>query len=208
MLPPSIPNKPFGGFDLLKTLRREFYFGYIGNPHLWEISSPYKRFLGGTINNWGEQLGHTMSIMIFWEPRVRGLLVLRFPGLLRSSWIFTAEPEHTKVSNEPSIELVRTQPKMAQKILATGFERFEKRPLFRASMESLLGTGVFNADGEMSSFLNWVGEQPPLTPSQANCGSTLSPFSDSRPFSDITPITGFTVRCPYSFHQGQNHTFR
>ena len=34
ILPPSIPYESFGGLDLLKTLRREFYFGYIGNPYL------------------------------------------------------------------------------------------------------------------------------------------------------------------------------
>ena len=83
MLPPSIPDESFGGFDLLKTLRREFYFGYIGNPYLREILPPYKRFLGETINSWGEQLGHTMSVMIFWEPRVRGLLVLPFSWLAK-----------------------------------------------------------------------------------------------------------------------------
>lgn len=79
-LPPSVPYESFGGLDLLKTLRREFYYGYIGNPYLSEISSRYKRtkrFLGETVNNWGEQLGHTMSAMIFWEPRVRGLFVPR-----------------------------------------------------------------------------------------------------------------------------------
>ena len=39
---------------------------------------------------------------------------------------------------------------MAQRILATDFERFEKGPVFRGYMKSLLGTGVFNADGEIS----------------------------------------------------------
>lgn len=31
-----------------------------------------KYFLGELVSNWGEKLGHTMSIVIFWEPRVRG----------------------------------------------------------------------------------------------------------------------------------------
>jgi len=30
--------------------------------------------LGELMSNWGEQLGHTMSITILWEPRVRNFL--------------------------------------------------------------------------------------------------------------------------------------
>lgn len=33
-------------------------------------------------------------------------------------------------------------------MLATDFEHFEKGAMFRGYMRSLLGTGVFNADGE------------------------------------------------------------
>lgn len=33
-------------------------------------------------------------------------------------------------------------------MLATDFEHFEKGSVFREYMRSLLGTGVFNADGE------------------------------------------------------------
>ena len=40
---------------------------------------------------------------------------------------------------------------MIQRILATDFEHFEKGPIFRDYMKSLLGTGVFNADGEKFS---------------------------------------------------------
>ena len=40
---------------------------------------------------------------------------------------------------------------MSQRILATDFEYFEKGPLFKDYMKSLLGTGVFNADGEKFS---------------------------------------------------------
>jgi len=36
--------------------------------------------LGELVSNWGEQLGHTMSITIFWEPRVR-----KFYPISRSS---------------------------------------------------------------------------------------------------------------------------
>ncbi|KIM42692.1 hypothetical protein M413DRAFT_121806 [Hebeloma cylindrosporum] len=37
-------------------------------------------------------------------------------------------------------------------MLATQFDNFEKGSLFRSQMNSLLGTGVFNADGEMWKF--------------------------------------------------------
>ncbi|KAF9645457.1 cytochrome P450 [Thelephora ganbajun] len=107
-LPPPIPSKSFAGLDVLKDLRREYHFGYIGE----------------LVSNWGEQLGHTMSATIFWEPR-----------------IFTTEPEYIK------------------RILATQFEYFEKGPVFRSYMTSLLGTGVFNADGELWKFHRSMSRQ-------------------------------------------------
>lgn len=47
---------------------------------------------------------------------------------------------------------------MAQRILVTDFEHFEKGPIFRDYMKSLLGTGVFNADGRESTLLDKIGE--------------------------------------------------
>nr|BED42920.1 cytochrome P450 monooxygenase [Trametes versicolor] len=47
---------------------------------------------------------------------------------------FTVEPDHIKA------------------ILATEFNSFEKGPTFRSQMRSLLGVGVFNADGDMWKF--------------------------------------------------------
>ncbi|KDR74359.1 hypothetical protein GALMADRAFT_580139 [Galerina marginata CBS 339.88] len=55
-------------------------------------------------------------------------------NLLTTNVVVTFEPDHIKA------------------ILATQFENFEKGPMFIAQMESLLGTGVFNADGEMWKF--------------------------------------------------------
>jgi hypothetical protein len=43
-----------------------------------------------------------------------------------------------------------------QRILATDFEHFEKGPIFRNYMKSLLGTGVFNADGGEPSLLDAI----------------------------------------------------
>jgi len=39
---------------------------------------------------------------------------------------------------------------MVQRILAADFEHYEKGQLFRSYMKSLLGSGIFNADGERS----------------------------------------------------------
>jgi hypothetical protein len=51
---------------------------------------------------------------------------------------------------------------MAQRMLATDFEHFEKGSVFRDYMRSLLGTGVFNADGEKRRLLEKVAEPPDL----------------------------------------------
>ncbi|KAF4616096.1 hypothetical protein D9613_011395 [Agrocybe pediades] len=52
-------------------------------------------------------------------------------SLLTNRIVVTFEPEHVKA------------------ILATQFEAFEKGPTFISQLSSMLGSGVFNADGEM-----------------------------------------------------------
>ncbi|KAF8189728.1 cytochrome P450 [Pholiota molesta] len=54
--------------------------------------------------------------------------------LFQQRIVVTMEPEHVKA------------------ILATQFESFDKGPVFIDQMDSLLGTGVFNTDGEMWKF--------------------------------------------------------
>ncbi|KAL0949002.1 hypothetical protein HGRIS_009101 [Hohenbuehelia grisea] len=54
--------------------------------------------------------------------------------ILWENRVFTAEPEYLKI------------------ILATQFEAYEKGPAFFRQMEHLLGTGVFNSDGDMWKF--------------------------------------------------------
>ncbi|KAI0809012.1 cytochrome P450 [Irpex lacteus] len=54
--------------------------------------------------------------------------------VLLQNRIFTAEPEYVK------------------RILATDFEGFEKGPAFIKQLGTLLGTGVFNSDGDMWKF--------------------------------------------------------
>ncbi|KAF7967691.1 hypothetical protein HWV62_33339 [Athelia sp. TMB] len=55
-------------------------------------------------------------------------------NVLWDDMIFTTEPDHIK------------------SILATDFNNFEKGEKFHSGMESLLGTGVFNSDGDMWKF--------------------------------------------------------
>ncbi|CAA7262232.1 unnamed protein product [Cyclocybe aegerita] len=55
-------------------------------------------------------------------------------NMLSTTAIFTDDPEFIKT------------------MLATQFDAFEKGPLFREQVDSLLGTGVFNADGQMWKF--------------------------------------------------------
>ncbi|SJL14432.1 uncharacterized protein ARMOST_17889 [Armillaria ostoyae] len=48
--------------------------------------------------------------------------------------------------------VITTSPKHIQQILATEFENFEKGQRFQYAMKSVLGVGVFNADGSMWKF--------------------------------------------------------
>ncbi|KAK0200571.1 cytochrome P450, partial [Desarmillaria ectypa] len=48
--------------------------------------------------------------------------------------------------------VITTSPKHIQHILATEFENFEKGQKFQYAMKSVLGVGVFNADGDMWKF--------------------------------------------------------
>ena len=42
-----------------------------------------------------------------------------------------------------------TDPEAIKRILSTDFQGYEKGPELRAQMQTLLGTGVFNSDGDM-----------------------------------------------------------
>ncbi|KAF9563357.1 cytochrome P450 monooxygenase pc-3 [Agrocybe pediades] len=55
-------------------------------------------------------------------------------NMLFENRFFTVEPDHIKA------------------ILATQFDKFEKGPQFNEQMQSILGTGVFNSDGDMWKF--------------------------------------------------------
>ncbi|TDL19801.1 cytochrome P450 [Rickenella mellea] len=69
----------------------------------------------------------------FWEPieKLGPVLNIR---VLWINQIFTCQPEHIKA------------------LLATQFNNFEKGKVFHSRMETVLGTGVFNSDGDMWKF--------------------------------------------------------
>jgi hypothetical protein len=61
--------------------------------------------------------------------------------------IITTDPDHIKVS-QTAVYICKSLT-YSQAILSTEFDTFEKGDIFRWYMESMLGTGVFNADGDM-----------------------------------------------------------
>ncbi|KAL0958725.1 hypothetical protein HGRIS_014055 [Hohenbuehelia grisea] len=62
-----------------------------------------------------------------WSDKYGNIMNIR---ILFVNGFFTTEPEHVKI------------------VLASQFDSFEKGPVFFQMMNSLLGTGVFNSDGE------------------------------------------------------------
>jgi len=74
-----------------------------------------------------------------------------FPGELMAGW--GRKYGYTvSVSKFTSRTVVTYDPELIKALLATRFDSFEKGPQFRSQCESLLGTGVFNADGDMWKF--------------------------------------------------------
>ncbi|KJA14651.1 hypothetical protein HYPSUDRAFT_48962 [Hypholoma sublateritium FD-334 SS-4] len=75
--------------------------------------------------------GYPGDGFLHWTERYGATYQLR---LLSDNRIVTSEPDHVK------------------QILATQFDAYEKGPNFNFQFNSLLGTGVFNSDGEMWKF--------------------------------------------------------
>ncbi|KAF5371946.1 hypothetical protein D9615_008111 [Tricholomella constricta] len=71
------------------------------------------------------------DVFLQWREQYGNTYSLKIIGENR---IFTFEPEHIKA------------------ILATQFDDFEKGPIFHSQFTTLLGTGVFNSDGDMWKF--------------------------------------------------------
>lgn len=87
---------------------------------------------------WEYQFGYTGDLVSSWGEKLGHTMTAK---ILWEPRIFTSEPEYIK------------------RILATDFEHFEKGPIFRDYMKSLLGTGVFNADGELWRFHRSMSRQ-------------------------------------------------
>ncbi|KAL0949003.1 hypothetical protein HGRIS_009102 [Hohenbuehelia grisea] len=85
--------------------------------------------LGDLIENF--KFGYLMEPVETWAKQYGNILNIR---IFFANSIFTSEPDHIKA------------------ILATQFDSFEKGPLFIQQMHSLLGSGVFNSDGDMWKF--------------------------------------------------------
>lgn len=99
-----------------------------------------------------ENIGYTMTWRFLPQNRVGPYLYACYAVLIPCQ-IMTAEPDNIKA------------------ILATEFNSFEKGSEFRMMMEPLLGTGVFAADGKVSSSLICTATDVFL---KATCGSGLS----------------------------------
>ncbi|KAL4257125.1 cytochrome P450 family protein [Pleurotus pulmonarius] len=75
--------------------------------------------------------GYIAEMMTDWSKEYGNTFNVR---ILFEDRIVTVDPEHIKL------------------VLASGFDGYEKGPVFEAQMDSLLGTGVFNSDGDMWKF--------------------------------------------------------
>ncbi|KIM42797.1 hypothetical protein M413DRAFT_444452 [Hebeloma cylindrosporum] len=75
--------------------------------------------------------GYPGDAFLEWTEKYGFAYQLRLPSDNR---ILTCEPDHVKA------------------ILATQFDAFDKGPIMKSQFDSLLGTGVFNSDGDMWKF--------------------------------------------------------
>ncbi|TFK35037.1 cytochrome P450 monooxygenase pc-3 [Crucibulum laeve] len=75
--------------------------------------------------------GYPGDMFVEWAQKYGNIFNFK---ILFENRFFTCEPEHIKA------------------ILATQFDNFEKGPQFQEQMKAVLGTGVFNSDGEMWKF--------------------------------------------------------
>ncbi|KAI0944226.1 hypothetical protein AcW1_001983 [Taiwanofungus camphoratus] len=92
-----------------------------------------------------------------WPGGVDILLAVsrNFEKTFLGDWLFKWSEEYGHTYNREVLfenRLFTSEPEHIKAILATDFAGFEKGPNFRNQMGSLLGTGVFNSDGEMWKF--------------------------------------------------------
>ncbi|KAF8665619.1 hypothetical protein AX16_000075 [Volvariella volvacea WC 439] len=103
--------------------------GAVIAPHVPSKLPGGVSFLLESIKNY--KTGYPGEQFVDWGKQYGNTFILR---ILFEDRLFTTEPEYIKA------------------VLATQFEGFGKGPWFIRQMDSLLGTGVFNSDGEMWKF--------------------------------------------------------
>ncbi|PPR03000.1 hypothetical protein CVT24_012329 [Panaeolus cyanescens] len=75
-----------------------------------------------------------------------------YPGDAFAAWTKEYGTNYLQMNFFSVKLLYTTEPDHVKAILATQFESFDKGPMFSDQMDSLLGEGIFNADGEMWKF--------------------------------------------------------
>ncbi|KAI5825487.1 cytochrome P450 [Schizophyllum commune Tattone D] len=127
------------------------------NPVLWTIQGVYKEIqtrdkaaaagadlppLVPSELPWG--LSHLVALR---KSAKEGLLAYIF-----DSWAKKVESTVYRVNLQGDVRIVTLEPDHIKAILATQFEDFDKGPVLYDLLYSLLGSGVFNSDGEMWKF--------------------------------------------------------
>ncbi|KAI0318188.1 cytochrome P450 [Amylostereum chailletii] len=75
-----------------------------------------------------------------------------YPGEQQLIWSGKIGNVFTVHAGFGSLQYITTEPQHVKAVLATKFTDWDKGPLFQDQMKSVLGTGVFNADGDMWKF--------------------------------------------------------
>ncbi|KAK7042912.1 Protein kinase alk2 [Paramarasmius palmivorus] len=94
-----------------------------------EVQQSSVSIIKDVLKGFGE--GYVGDVFLDWEEKYGTAYMLNIFGELR---LISSEPSHMKA------------------LLATQFNEFVKGPLLQSQWKSLLGTGVFNSDGEMWKF--------------------------------------------------------
>ncbi|KAF9040763.1 cytochrome P450 monooxygenase pc-1 [Panaeolus papilionaceus] len=75
-----------------------------------------------------------------------------YPGDTLAAWAKEYGKNYLQIKIFSAKMFYTTEPDHIKAILATQFDSFEKGAMFNSQMDSLLGQGIFNADGEMWKF--------------------------------------------------------
>ncbi|KIJ39899.1 hypothetical protein M422DRAFT_257217 [Sphaerobolus stellatus SS14] len=132
-----------------------YLFGGIIYYHLFNVVISTKAYLGS------RRLGaRIMPRVRAWLPSNLGIILKGLSATRKDYYgevyidVFHAAGDSSSCSLEilGDDRCITRNPKNIQRILVTDFENYKKGALFADITESLLGTGVFNSDGEMWQF--------------------------------------------------------